>query len=117
MKKKSNIEIEVTLDQDLIPEDISWRASDHPDHAKYQPVKAMFLAFFDDDSKDTLKIDLWTKEMQVEEMDKFIFQTLHSMVDTYVKATNNKELGGAMQQFVQYFGEKTAVIKPSDGNN
>lgn len=114
MAKKSKIDIEVTLDKDLIPVDIAWRASDHPQHHNYESVKAMFLAFFDDATKDTLKIDLWTKEMQVEEMDKFIFQVLRSMTDTYVKSTNNRELGNAMLQFAEYFGEQTKVIKKTE---
>lgn len=114
MTKKSKIEIEITLDEDNVPEDISWKASDDPQHRDFESVKGMFLSLFDGEKKNTLKIDLWTKEMQVEEMDKFVFQILSTMTDTYVKATNNKELGGAMQQFVRYFGEKTAVIKKSD---
>ena len=59
---------------------------------------------------DTIKIDLWTKEMQVVEMDRFFFQTLKGLSDTYFKATNNAELASAMRQFVQYFGEQTEII-------
>jgi hypothetical protein len=59
-----------------------------------------------------MKIDLWTTEMQVIEMDRFFFQTLRAMADTYFKATQNAELATAMQQFVQYFGEKTQIIPP-----
>ncbi len=114
MLSKSHINIEVAVDEDNMPEKISWKASAHPDQDNYQDAKAMLLAFFDGEKKETLKIDLWTKDMQVVEMDRFFFQTLHSMADTYMKSTNNKELAGAMQQFVQYFGEKTQVIKKAE---
>ena len=52
--------------------------------------------------------------MQVIEMDRFFFQTLRAMSDTYFKATQNKELAADMQRFVQYFGEKTEII-PKEG--
>lgn len=114
MAQKSTIDIEITLDNQKMPEDISWKASAHPEHDKFQSAKAMILALFDGNKKETMKIDLWTREMQVIEMDRFIFQTLMSMADTYMKSTNNKELAGAMQQFAQYFGEKTEVIKEKE---
>ena len=77
---------------------------------KAQDSKALLLSFFDRQSKDTLKIDLWTVDMQVAEMDRFFFQTLRSLADTYFRATQNKELAADMQRFVQYFGEKTEII-------
>jgi gliding motility-associated protein GldC len=73
----------------------------------------MLLAFFDRDSLDSVKLDIWTKDMQVVEMDRFFFQTLRAMADTYYKATQNTELAAAMQQFVHFFGEKTEII-PKD---
>lgn len=114
MSKKSKIEIAVTLDDENMPENIEWKAMGHPEHQKFQEAKAMILALFDGEDKETLKIDLWTQKMQIVEMDRFIFQLLNSMADTYVKATNNKELAGAMQQFAKYFGEKTEVIESKE---
>lgn len=57
-----------------------------------------------------MKLDLWTKDMQVDEMDRFIFQTIRAMADTYFKATQNNKLAADMQRFVQYFGEQTEII-------
>jgi gliding motility-associated protein GldC len=107
-KLKSHINIEVDLGDDLIPREIRWSAPDQDQ--LNQPVKAMFLSLFDGENKETLKIDLWTKEMQVVEMDRFFYQTLRSMSESYFKATNNQALAGAMQQFVQYLGEQTEII-------
>jgi gliding motility-associated protein GldC len=78
---------------------------------KSQEAKAMLLAFFDKETKDTLKIDLWTKEMQVMEMDRFFYQTLRALADTYQRATSNSQLAESMQQFAKYFGEKVELIK------
>ena len=106
--KKSQIKIDVTLGENRIPEEISWSALDQ--NQIDQKAKAMLLALFDEENKETLKIDLWTKDMQVVEMDRFFYQTLRGLAETYFRATNNQKLAGAMQQFAQYFGEETEII-------
>lgn len=106
----SDINIKIGLNEEKLPVRIDWEASDNP--AGSQVAKAMLLAFFDDETKDTLKIDLWTTEMQVMEMDRFFFQTLRGLADTYFRATQNNEMAADMQRFVHYFGEKTGIIKP-----
>jgi len=101
----STISVDIELDDQKMPIGISMK-----DPSQSVDCKAMMLAFFDKKTKDTLRIDLWTKEMQVLEMDKFFFESLRSMADTYVKATRNKELGNEIQKFVHYFGEKTGIV-------
>ncbi len=102
---KSTIIVEIELDDKKMPIGISMK-----DSSQSVDCKAMMLAFFDKKTKDTLRIDLWTNEMQVLEMDKFFFESLRSMADTYVKATRNKELGNEFQKFAHYFGEKTSIV-------
>lgn len=111
--KNSKIEIKVGLNEDKMPIDINWSADDNPEGAKDHNAKAVLLSFFDRESRDTLRIDLWTQEFQVMEMDRLVFHTLKGLADSYVKATGNKELAGQMQQFAHYFGEKTEVLPPS----
>ena len=106
----SDIEIKIGMNEEKMPVRIDWDASDNPNGR--QAAKAMLLAFFDEATKDTFKIDLWTTEMQVMEMDRFFFQSLRAMADTYYKATQNAEMATAMRQFVHFFGEKTGIIKP-----
>jgi len=107
VEKKSKIEITIGLDETKIPVSIKWKASDGGEQSE---SKAMLVSFFDKNTKETQKIDLWTKDMQVVEMDRFFFQTLRAMADTYYKATQNAQLATEMQKFVQYFGEKTEII-------
>ncbi len=116
-ERSTSIQIDVELDEKNIPDKIAWTASDQPGGPRRQECKAMLLAFFDKANKETVKIDLWTKDMQVIEMDRFFFQTLRSLADTYYKATQNAGLANDMQRFVQYFGEKTEIIpgKGSEG--
>jgi gliding motility-associated protein GldC len=108
--KTSLIELEIGLNEDKHPQVIKWRSEDNPNGKEFSECKAMSLSVFDKEYKDTLKIDLWTTEMQVVEMDRFVFQTLRSLADTYFKATNNQQLANDMQLFVDYFGKQTGII-------
>ncbi len=113
VKHTSEIKIKVGLDESKIPVKIEWAAADNPNEEKFTECKAFLLSVFDKETRDTMKVDLWTTEMQVHEMDRFFFQTLRAMADTYFKATQNQKLANAMQQFVQYFGEEIEVIPKS----
>lgn len=108
--KQSVIKMEIGLNKDKLPEQIMWQSSDQKDNDLPQECKAMLLSLFDKESKDTLKIDLWTTEMQVVEMDRFMFQTLRGMAESYFRATGNKLLYNDMQLFVDYFGKQTGII-------
>lgn len=112
---KSGIEIRVGLDDKKIPESIEWRTTGENEKEEFNEAKAFLLSFFDKKTKDTLKIDLWTTEMQVMEMDRFMFQTLRALGDTYYKSTGNNELASDFQRFVDYFGQKTGIIPTGEG--
>lgn len=109
--KSSQIRITVQLDDKNVPTSIDWDADDRTHGNEPLPCKAMLLSLFERQSLDTMKIDLWTQDMQVNEMDRFFFQTLRGLADTYFQATQNRELAVDMQRFVQYFGEKTEILK------
>ncbi len=109
---EKQIRINVTLDDKQVPEKITWEADDNS--TGLMETKGLLLSFFDKASKETLKIDLWTKDMQVGEMDRLMFHTLRSLADTYYKATQNAQLAADLQRFVQYFGEKTEIIPKSE---
>lgn len=113
VKKRSTITVEVGLDKDKMPIELKWRASDSKGPS--DPCKGMLLSIFNEQSKETMKIDLWTKEMQVVEMDRFMYQTLRGLADTYFKATGNKELANQMQQFTYFFGQATGAIPKDSG--
>lgn len=108
--KTSEINIKIGLDENQVPVQIAWSADDNPNGPVPMESKAILLSLFDKESKDTMKIDLWTNEMQVHEMDRFFYQTLRALCDTYFKATQNAELATQMQQFVQFFGERTEIL-------
>ncbi|MBL7825196.1 MAG: gliding motility protein GldC [Saprospiraceae bacterium] len=107
--KSSDITLRVGLNAENVPIKIEWGASDR-NNGLLEECKAMAVALFDKEHRDTLRIDLWTKEMQVIEMDRFMYQTLKSLSQTYLKATQNKELAEEMARFAHFFGQKTEII-------
>jgi gliding motility-associated protein GldC len=110
MAKKDFIKLEITLGENKIPESIDWTASGNQDGRKKEEAKAFFLALFDRESRDTMQMDLWTREMQVIEMDRFVFQTLGALSDLYFRSTKNVELANEMKKFMQYFGQQTQIL-------
>ncbi len=93
------------LDPNKIPQQILWEASDSTAAMK-QKAKAMCLAFWDPEDKSALRIDLWTKDMMVDEMGDFFFQMLTTMADTFKRATNQDSLSDEMKAFAKNFVEK-----------
>ncbi len=103
--EKSTITIDVHLDNDKVPQQINWNAgSTTADDV--QKSKAMMVSFWDGVDKSALRIDLWTKEMMVDEMTDFFYQTMMGMADTFERATHNQELVGDMKKFAQDFYQK-----------
>jgi gliding motility-associated protein GldC len=102
---KSTIQIDVLLDQDKIPQQIDWKATDS---SVTDPVKAkaMSVAFWDGADKTALRIDLWTKDMMVDEMADFYYQMMMGMADSYKRATNQQDLSEDMKNFARLFLQK-----------
>lgn len=92
-------------DQNRIPDSIAWSASD-TSAGDAQKAKAMMIAFWDGAEKTALRIDLWTREMMVDEMADFFYQTLMTMADTYGRATRYQDQVEEMKQFAKGFYEK-----------
>ena len=102
---RSSINIDVILDADRVPEQISWNATDTTAEAA-RKAKAMMLAFWDGTDKTALRIDLWTKDMMVDEMADFFYQTFMTMAETYHRATQDQGLTNDMKQFAKSFYNK-----------
>ena len=106
---KSKIEFEIGLDENKVPETISWVAEDGG--IEKEESKAVLLSIWDPKKKDTLLIDLWTKDMPVDEMKQFFHQTLVSMSHSFERATNDEKMGATMRDFCDYFAEKLELQK------
>jgi len=102
--KTSEINLTIQLDDQNIPEKISWNATD-AEPGKHESA-AMLLAMWNPKEKTSMRIDLWTKEMTIPEMNIFFFQTLLGLTDTFERATQNKAGANDLRQFAKTFFEK-----------
>lgn len=101
----STITVNVSLDQDKVPDQIEWKATDST-AAEFQKARAMMISFWDGADKSALRVDLWTKEMMVDEMADFFYQTMSAMADTYLRATQQQELADDLKNFAKEFYHK-----------
>lgn len=106
MSKKSTINFTVTLDENHIPEKIEWLASDTGEEDGLKEAKAMMISLWDEKENNTLRMDLWTKKMMVDEMKHFFMQSLITMSDVYERATNDSSIANEIREFGKSVGEK-----------
>lgn len=105
----SEINFFIDLDENKVPEKLSWSAQDGGVNA--EEAKAIMLSIWDSKTKESLRIDLWTKDMPVDEMKLFFHQTLVAMSDTYLRATGDEKMSDTMKDFCDYFAEKLELLK------
>jgi gliding motility-associated protein GldC len=108
-KHQSEIVLKIFLDENKIPEKLEWTAQDGDIDG--QESKAFLLSIWDNVNKETLKMDLWTKDMPIDDMKFFFYQTLLSMADTFQRATNDEKMTATMRDFADYFAEKMEIIE------
>ena len=106
---KSKIELTIELDENKVPEKLFWTAQDGG--ITNQEAKAMMLSVWDSKAQESLRIDLWTKDMPIDEMKVFFHQTLVAMSNTFKKATQDEKMTATMKDFCDYFAEKLELKK------
>ncbi|QDO92807.1 gliding motility protein GldC [Formosa sediminum] len=106
---KSTIQLTVELDENRVPENLHWTAEDGG--ITNEEAKAMMLSVWDSKAQESLRIDLWTKDMPVDEMKVFFHQTLVAMSDTFKRATQDEKMTATMKDFCDYFAEKLELNK------
>ncbi len=106
---KSKIELNVELDENRVPEKLNWTAKDGG--VNNEEAKAVMLSVWNSKAQETLTIDLWTKDMPVDEMKLFFHQTLVTMSDTFLRATQDEKMTATMKDFCDYFAEKLDLKK------
>ena len=105
----SEIKFEIELDSNRVPEKLFWTAEDGG--IAKEEAKAIMLSIWDSKAKETMRIDLWTKDMPVDEMKIFFHQTLVAMSETFKRATDDEKMTNTMKDFCDYFAEKLELKK------
>ena len=108
--KKSDIRFTVSLNEDKFPQEIKWKADDAGIDGE-KDCSSVMISIWDPADKCTLRIDLWTQKMMVEEMQHLFYETFRSMADTYMRSTNDEKASAEIRAFAEKFGKMTSVLK------
>lgn len=108
--KKAEIKLTIELDDNNVPENITWESSD-AENKEALAVKSMMLALWDHNFKNSLRIDLWTKDMPVDEMKRFFYETLQTMADSFLRATGEKNIVEDLRDYCAHFAEKMEIME------
>lgn len=104
---KSEIKISVELDENKVPEKLSWSAVDGG--VENQETKAALLSLWDDKQREALRIDLWTKDMPMDHMKIFFHQIFRAMADTYQRATDEKNVAEMIREFAEEYAQAAKI--------
>ena len=88
--KTSEIKFTIQLDEKKMPKKIEWEATDSGFDGR-KPCNSMMISLWDKDERITMGIDLWTKEMLIEDMNIHFYQIFTKMADTYLNFSFNLE--------------------------
>lgn len=105
--RETNINIRVELDENHVPEKMFWNAEDGG--VDNEETKATMISVWDDKKKEALRIDLWTKDMPVDDMKMFLHQILLSISHTYEKATGEEDVAQWLEDTAETFAVKAAI--------
>ena len=111
MSKTSKIIFTIQLDDKNLPQKIEWEADD-ADFKGKREAKTLMLSFWDKQDSVTMGIDLWTKEMLVDDMNIHYHQILVKLADTYQSATGNIDVALMIKKFAAEFAEKLKLFNP-----
>lgn len=95
--RKSEIKFDVLLDEQSIPEQIHWTATENPNEG-VEETKAIYVGVWDHYHKGTLALPLWTKDMDVMDMKRFAIEIVGSLSETVVRATGDGKMGSLMEE-------------------
>lgn len=109
--KTSEIHLKIGMNENNLPVRMKWSAQDGD--VKDAEARAFLLSIWDPAAKNTMKIDLWTKDMSIEEMKQFFHQTLLTMSDTFEKATGEQKICEDLRDYCYHFADKMDIMPES----
>lgn len=109
MSKTSKIIFTVELDDKNLPEKIMWQADDSGFEGSRQ-AKTLFLSLWDKEDSVTMGLDLWTKEMLIEEMNIHYHQIFVKLAESYQRSTQDSETSLMIKKFAAEFADKLKLF-------
>ena len=113
MSRTAEIRLTVDLDDDNVPTEIFWEASEAQGSGP-TPCQSMMLSLWDAEQKSIAVIDLWAKDTTVDDMNLYFYQAIHKMADTYYKATHNQDVSKLIHEFGEGFGGKVGLASNTE---
>ena len=104
---KQTLKFEIELDENHLPLNIEMQPSDG--EANEKNIKALMLSAWAAKTKETLRIDLWTKDMPVNDMFIMYHQTMMAMATSLQKAAEHEKLADALRDYCEFFAEQTKI--------
>jgi len=108
-KSKAEIKFQIELDENNVPDSIRWLATDGKD--SFTDAKAVIMSIWDGDNKNSLSIDLWTKDMMAEEMQHFTFQILDGLSKSYNRSVGDEKVTKYIQDCAIKIGKELNILK------
>ena len=109
MSEKKEIKFTVTLDENHIPEKLEWTASEGGGVSE-EEIKALMISVWDGKEKVAKRVDLWTKEMMVDEMKYYYFQTLMTLADSLERSTGENKIAKKVRDFGMEIGKEMNIL-------
>jgi len=106
--KTSEITFKVSVDENNLPVKIEWEA---PGSGEQSECTSLMVALWDAKENNTLRIDLWTKNMSIDEMKKFFHQNVITLSETYLRATGDEATSTKVKTFFKELGKESGVLK------
>jgi len=100
---KSEINFKIELDEDRIPKKITWNATDKT--GNLEETKSISVSLWDHEQKNTMRMDLWTKEMPLHEMKRFYIDSLGGMAQGILNATGDQYMADEINQVCEKLAE------------
>ncbi len=116
MSRTAEIKLTIDLDSDQFPTQIKWQATDADEPGPTKCESAM-LSLWDSENKTTASIDLWTHDMTIEDMNLYVYQVIHKLADTYLRATKDREIADVIHEFGDGFAKTLGLQndRPGEG--
>ena len=112
--KKAEIKLQIELDDKNVPETIQWSSTDG-EKTEELPAKALFLALWDAQYKNSLRIDLWTKDMPYDEMKRFFYETLQTLGDSFLRSSGGDPMAekviADLRDYCAHYADKMDILE------
>jgi len=102
--RQTEIKFVIELDEQNVPDKLFWEATDKSPKG-LEEVKAFCISLWDTKQNNTLKIDLWGKEMPALDMKRFYVETIGGLAESLRNATGDETMYTEIDDLCQRLGK------------